>query len=160
MSSILIKDINMSYTIRPLQDTPHEYQQWLGLWQDYLAFYESTVPDEVTAHNWSSFHAPDSALNAIAAFNPEGDMLGLVQTVIHQSTWSIEPRCYLSDLYTIPSARGQGIGRELIEAVYAFAKSRGCVKVHWLTHETNLTGQSLYNQLAVNEGFIQYVHSL
>ena len=150
----------MSYTIRQLNNTPEEYQQWLTLWQGYLAFYESTVPDEVTAHNWASFHNPDSPIDALGAFDVNGKMLGLVQTVIHLSTWSVEPRCYLNDLYTIPEARGQGVGRALIEAVYAFAKSKNCSKVHWLTHESNLTGQSLYNQVAVNEGFIQYVHKL
>ncbi len=150
----------MSFTIRPLQNTAEEHRQWLTLWHGYLAFYESTVADEVTAHNWSSFHNPDSPLDALGAFDVDGKMIGLVQTVIHASTWSIAPRCYLNDLFTVPEARRQGVGRALIEAVYAFAKSKGCVKVHWLTHESNVTGQSLYNQLAVNEGFIQYVHAL
>ena len=150
----------MSFTIRPLQNTSDEQQQWLALWHAYLTFYESSVADEVTARNWASFHNPDSPIDALGAFDAEGKMLGLVQTVIHQSTWSIAPRCYLNDLFTIPEVRGQGVGRALIEEVYAYAKGRGCVKVHWLTHESNLTGQSLYNQLATNEGFIQYVHTL
>ena len=150
----------MSFTIHPLQNTPDEYQQWHVLWQDYLKFYESTVPDEVTAHNWASVHNPDSPIDAIGAFDVNGKMLGLVQTVIHLSTWSVAPRCYLNDLYTTPEARGKGVGRALIEAVYAMAKAKGCVKVHWLTHESNVTGQSLYNQLAVNEGFVQCVHAL
>ncbi len=150
----------MSFTIRPLQDNPHEYEQWLSLWQGYLKFYETTLDDAITAHNWASFHNPDSPLDALGAFDPDGKMLGLAQTVIHQSTWSIAPRCYLNDLFTVPHVRGRGVGRALIEGVYAFAQSRGCVKVHWLTHESNLTGQSLYNQVAVNSGFIQYVHAL
>ena len=87
-------------------------------------------------------------------------MLGMAMIVMHESTWAVAPRCYLNDLYTVPEARGQGIGRLLIEAVYAMAKARGCAKVHWLTHESNVGAQSLYNQLAVNEGFIQYVHAL
>ncbi len=150
----------MSFTIRALQNTPDEYQQWLTLWRGYLAFYESTVAEDVTANNWACFHDSDSPLDALGAFDVDGKMIGLVQTVIHLSTWSVAPRCYLNDLFTIPEARGQGVGRALIEAVYAFAKGQGCTKVHWLTHESNLTGQSLYNQVAVNEGFIQYVHAL
>lgn len=150
----------MSFTIRSLQNTSDEHQQWLTLWHGYLTFYESTISHEVAAHNWASFHNPDSPIDAIGAFDADGNMLGLVQTVIHLSTWSVAPSCYLNDLYTIPTARGQGVGGALIEAVYAFAKAKGCTKVHWLTHESNVTGQSLYNQLAVNEGFIQYVHAL
>ena len=148
------------FTIRPLENTPEDYVQWLTLWHSYLNFYESSVSAETTAHNWAGFHDADSPIDALAAFDAEGKMLGMAMTVMHESTWSVAPRCYLNDLYTVPEARGQGIGRRLIEAVYAMAKARGCAKVHWLTHESNLTAQLLYNQLAVNEGFIQYVHTL
>ena len=148
------------FTIRPLENTPEDYVQWLTLWHSYLNFYESSVSAETTAHNWAGFHNADSPIDALAAFDAEGKMLGMAMIVMHESTWSVAPRCYLNDLYTVPEARGQGIGRLLIEAVYAMAKARGCAKVHWLTHESNLTAQSLYNQLAVNEGFIQYVHAL
>ena len=148
------------FTIRPLENTPEDYVQWLTLWHSYLNFYESSVSAETTAHNWAGFHDADSPIDALAAFDAEGKMLGMAMTVMHESTWSVAPRCYLNDLYTVPEARGQGIGRRLIEAVYAMATARGCAKVHWLTHESNLTAQLLYNQLAVNEGFIQYVHAL
>ena len=160
MSLILRKDIEMSFTIRPLENTAEDHAQWLELWHDYLVFYESNVSDETNAHNWAGFHDANSPLDALAAFDADGKMLGIAQTVMHESTWSVAPRCYLNDLYTIPAARGQGVARALIEAVYAMAKARGCAKVHWLTHESNVTAQSLYNQLAVNEGFIQYVHTL
>ncbi len=148
------------FTIRPLENTPEDYVQWLTLWHSYLNFYESSVSAETTAHNWAGFHNADSPIDALAAFDAEGKMLGMAMIVMHESTWSVAPRCYLNDLYTVPEARGQGIGRLLIEAVYAMAKARGCAKVHWLTHESNVGAQSLYNQLAVNEGFIQYVHAL
>ncbi len=148
------------FTIRPLENAAADHAQWLALWHAYLAFYDSQVSAEVTEHNWAGFHDPNSPLDALAAFDAEGKMLGIVQTVLHQSTWSVAPRCYLNDLYTIPEARGQGVGRALIEAVYVMARGRGCAKVHWLTHESNVTAQSLYKQLAVNEGFIQYVHAL
>ena len=148
------------FTIRPLENTPEDYVQWLTLWHSYLNFYESSVSAEATAHNWAGFHDADSPIDALAAFDAEGNMLGMAMTVMHESTWSVAPRCYLNDLYTVPEVRGQGIGRLLIEAVYAMAKARGCVKVHWLTHESNVTAQSLYNQLAVNEGYVQYVHAL
>lgn len=150
----------MSFTIRPLENTTEDYAQWRALWLAYLDFYEGHVTEETTAHNWAGFHNPNSPLDALAAFDADGNMLGIVHTVIHESTWSTSPRCYLNDLYTTPNSRGQGIGHALIEAVYVLARERDCAKVHWLTHESNLTAQSLYNQLAVNEGFIQYVHTL
>ena len=59
-------------------------------------------------------------------------------------------------LYVDGTQRGLGIGRQLIEHVYATAKAAGCAKVHWLTHETNATAISLYQQVAERSGFIQF----
>ena len=53
-------------------------------------------------------------------------------------------------------ARGHGLGRALIEAVYKSAQEAGASRVHWLTHETNATARALYDQLATAPGFIQY----
>jgi hypothetical protein len=44
----------------------------------------------------------------------------------------------------------------LIEAVVARARAAGASRVYWLTHETNATARSLYDQLADRSGFIQY----
>ena len=69
-----------------------------------------------------------------------------------------EPRtvgnyCYLQDLFVAPEARGHGLGRALIEAVYREAKAAGASRVHWLTHETNATARALYDTLADRPGF-------
>ena len=50
------------------------------------------------------------------------------------------------------------MGRKLIEYVYEFAKSKGCSRVHWLTHESNTDAMELYNKVAARSGFIQYRH--
>uniref|UniRef100_UPI00106FE08A GNAT family N-acetyltransferase n=1 Tax=Pseudomonas viridiflava TaxID=33069 RepID=UPI00106FE08A len=70
--------------------------------------------------------------------------------------WSIENSCYLQDLLVVPEARGIGVGRLLVEHVYATAKADGCCKVHWLTHETNATAIQLYERIAERPGFIQF----
>jgi len=64
--------------------------------------------------------------------------------------------CYLQDFFTAPEVRGQGIGKSLIEAVYARARTHGAARVYWQTHETNETAKSLYNKVAENSGFIVY----
>ncbi|MCY1423697.1 Acetyltransferase (GNAT) family protein [compost metagenome] len=68
----------------------------------------------------------------------------------------MENSCYLQDLIVSPQLRGTGIGRKLIEFVYAQARADGCIKVHWLTHETNATGIQLYERIAERPGFIQF----
>ena len=80
----------------------------------------------------------------------------MVHFIYHRSNWSIENSCYLQDLLVAPETRGTGVGRQLIEFVYATAKADGCNKVHWLTHETNATAIQLYERIAERPGFIQF----
>jgi GNAT superfamily N-acetyltransferase len=63
---------------------------------------------------------------------------------------------YLQDLFVEPAKRGLGLGRTLIEHVYAEAARRGCSRVWWLTHETNTDAMVLYDRLADRSGFVQY----
>jgi GNAT superfamily N-acetyltransferase len=79
-----------------------------------------------------------------------------VHYLFHRSTISRANSCYLQDLFTVPTARGMGVGRALIEAVYANARQAGASRVYWQTHETNTTAMQLYDQLAEKSGFIVY----
>ena len=72
----------------------------------------------------------------------------------------IAPTCYLQDLFTAESARGQGIGRALIEAVYERARAAGASRVYWQTHETNRTAMLLYDRIAERSGFLVYRRNL
>jgi GNAT superfamily N-acetyltransferase len=76
--------------------------------------------------------------------------------LLHRSTTAIEPSLYLQDLFTAKAARGRGIGKALIEGVYAAAREAGCARVYWQTHETNHTAMRLYDQVAEKSGFIVY----
>src|SRR5262249_32320493 len=66
------------------------------------------------------------------------------------------PTCYLHDLFTLDSERGKGVGRALIEAVYAAAKAAHAERVYWLTHESNRTAMQLYDKVADLSGFVVY----
>jgi GNAT superfamily N-acetyltransferase len=64
--------------------------------------------------------------------------------------------CYLQDLFTVEAARGKGIGRALINAVYQQAAHAGLQRVYWQTHESNQTAMRLYDQVADRSGFLVY----
>ncbi|KJK16268.1 GNAT family N-acetyltransferase [Pseudomonas sp. 2(2015)] len=140
-------------TIRPV--TADDHSAWLPLWQAYQQFYETRIDDEVSAVAWARMLDPAEPTNAALAW-VDGKALGMVHWIYHRSNWSIENSCYLQDLYVQSEQRGLGIGRQLIEYVYATAKAAGCAKVHWLTHESNATAISLYEQVAERPGFIQF----
>ena len=85
-----------------------------------------------------------------------GRLVGLVHYLFHRGTIQIEDTCYLADLFTDESVRGQGVGRALIEAVYEKAAMAGSPRVYWQTHETNLTAMKLYDRVADRSGFLVY----
>jgi GNAT superfamily N-acetyltransferase len=144
----------MTFTIRPL--THADRSQWDQLWQGYLAFYESAVPDDVSDLTWQRILDPEAPIHAFCAAQPDGKLLGIVHYLFHPVTWAAGPRCYLEDLFTASEARGQGVGRALIEAVYAAADARCADQVYWLTQDTNATARRLYDQVARATPFIKY----
>lgn len=140
-----------------------DFAQWLPLWQGYNKFYgrhgATALPDAITQMTWSRFFDPYEPVHCIVAEH-EGALLGLVHYLFHRSTISIAPTCYLQDLFTTESARGKGVGRKLIEAVYEQARLAGAARVSWLTHETNSTAMQLYDKVADRSGFVVYRKSL
>jgi len=143
----------MTITIRRVH--PADRAAWERLWRGYQSFYKIDLPVPVTETTWSRFFAPDEPVHALVA-EADGVLLGLVHYIFHRNTWMQEPVCYLQDLFTAEPARGQGVGRQLIESVYAAAKQAGCSRVYWMTHETNAQAMRLYDQVAVKSEFLQY----
>lgn len=144
----------------PVQPTirsavPADFDQWLPLWEGYNSFYERKVPLEVTRMTWSRFFDVYEPMYAIVA-ERDGKLLGLVHYLFHRNTAMLAPTCYLQDLFTVAEARGQGIGRALIEAVYQRAQAAGSPRVYWMTQESNTTARRLYDQVAERSNFIQY----
>ena len=140
-------------TLRPVSAEDHA--AWLPLWQAYLHFYATALPDEVSLNTWQRLLDPAEPTHSTLAW-VNGKPVGIVNFIYHRSNWTIEDSCYLQDLYVDEQTRGLGVGRELIEHVFAAAKAAGCSKVHWLTHETNATAIALYERVAERPGFIQF----
>jgi GNAT superfamily N-acetyltransferase len=140
--------------IRPLEASDRD--AWLPLWQGYLAFYETAVPQAVTDATWRRIVDPSGPVHAFGAFDGPGRMIGLVHYLFHPVTWSVGPRCYLEDLFVSPDARGTGAGTALIEAVYRAADAAGADQVYWLTATTNATARKLYDRVARATPFMKY----
>jgi GNAT superfamily N-acetyltransferase len=153
--------LNDEILIRAIR--PDDYAQWKPLWDGYNAFYgrkeKTALPDAVTSMTWSRFFDEYEPVHAMVA-EYSGQLLGLVHFLFHRSTISIEPTCYLQDLFTIEAARGKGVGRALIAEVYRCAQDAGCSRVYWQTHETNGTAMQLYDKVAEKSGFVVYRKNL
>lgn len=148
--------------VRPLQ--PTDRAAWQPLWDGYNAFYrragDTALSPEITDMTWARFLDAKESMHALVAQSDGGELLGLVHYLFHHSTNRIEPVCYLQDLFTAPAARGRGIGRALIEAVYAAAREAGAKRVYWHTQDSNTTARLLYNSLATHTGSLRYVHDV
>jgi GNAT superfamily N-acetyltransferase len=140
-------------TVRPV--APTDFAQWAPLWEGYNRFYQRTLPAEITEMTWTRFFDAYEPVHALVA-ERDGQLLGLAHYIFHRSTIMIGPTCYLQDLFTDEASRGQGVGRALIEGVYAKAREAGAPRVYWQTHETNKTAMKLYEKVAERSGFVVY----
>jgi GNAT superfamily N-acetyltransferase len=140
-------------SIRPL--AAPDQPRWLRLWQGYQAFYETEIAMTTSEIVWQRLLAPTEPMYGALAFLDES-CVGLVHYIQHRSCWTIGDYCYLQDLFVDPDARRGGIGRALIEHVYAEAEKRGCSRVYWLTHESNVSAMQLYDRIGDRSGFVQY----
>lgn len=141
--------------VRPVaaEDEP----AWRRLWQAYLAFYETVLPETVYATSFARLTDPAvrdyHGLLAVA----DGKPVGLVHYIFHRHGWHLADVCYLQDLYVAPEARGTGAGRALIEAVYAAADAEGAAGTYWLTQSFNTAARQLYDRIGTATPFVKYV---
>jgi GNAT superfamily N-acetyltransferase len=153
--------VQNSLVVRPVQ--PDEFDAWAQLWDGYNAFYgrhgPTALPALTTRTTWQRFFDAYEPVHCLVGAR-DGVLVGLVHYIFHRTTIQIAPTCYLQDLYTSATVRGQGIGRALIEAVYDRARTANCGRVYWLTHETNLEARRLYDSVAERSGFIVYRKAL
>ncbi|MEO6918177.1 MAG: GNAT family N-acetyltransferase [Collimonas sp.] len=139
--------------IKPLNE--QDFALWQPQWLGYLGYYEAEVPQTTRLITWQRLLDPKEPMFGALAM-ADGKAVGVVHWIFHRSCWTVEHSCYLQDLYVAPEQRGTGLGRQLIEHVYAEAKAAGSTRVHWLTRETNSTAIQLYDRIAQRAGFVQY----
>lgn len=137
---------------------PQDRPKWAELWRTYLLFYDTTLPDEVYDHAWRRMQ-DGMVLQGLAA-RVDGQIVGITHFLFHESAWTTTPVCYLQDLFVQSAARGQGIGRALIEAVAAHARKRDSARLYWLTQDHNTAARLLYDRIAKHSGFIRYEYPL
>jgi GNAT superfamily N-acetyltransferase len=141
-------------TIVPLFAADHA--EWAPLWRGYLDFYRAAVDAKTSETTFARLTSSFEPMGGFLARDGDGAAIGLVHWIVHRSCWTIGDYCYLQDLFVASGRRGGGVGRLLIEAVAAKARTLGCSRVHWLTHETNRDAMQLYDKVAERSGFVQY----
>lgn len=141
-------------TIRTLR--AEDKDQWAEMWRDYLAFYETTLPENVYETTFSRLLGDDPQDFSCFVAEQGSVLVGLTHYLFHRHAWKVEKVCYLQDLFARPETRGTGVGRALIQAVYEEADRQGAPSVYWLTQEFNHTARHLYDRIGTLTPFIKY----
>lgn len=138
--------------VRPLTKTDRD--SWRRLWDAYIEFYEASVPEEVTQSTWDRLLEANSMIGRAA--ESDGRVVGFSVSVLHESTWTSAPVCYLEDLFVDPDARGRGVGGALIEDLIGLGRERGWSRLYWHTRAGNSRARRLYDNFTQMDGFVRY----
>jgi len=105
-----------------------------------LEFLEPTPgPQALTNHSRRLLEAGEVDV-LLAGAKPDG--LALLR--FRPSVWTGQPEAHLQELYVVPSLRGRGIGRALLEASIALSRERGATNIDLNTGETDVAARGLY----------------
>jgi GNAT superfamily N-acetyltransferase len=141
-------------TILLRDPAPTDERTWRGLWSQYNAFYETSIPETVTARTWQRMLDPASPIFGRLAV-VDGEVAGFSVSVLHEGTWTIAPVCYLEDLFVAPNFRGRGCGRLLIGDLVERGRANGWSRLYWHTRANN-PARRLYDEFAAADDFVRY----
>lgn len=137
--------------IRPFEQ--NDFPQWLPLWDgNNMGKRDETV----TAQTWLRLSDPASPVHGLCALRG-GEMIGLVHYVLHPTTGSLAPVCYMQDLYVDPAHRGGGVARKLVEHLVRIHKREKWARMYWIAEADNKAAQKLYKNIGVKIDFTVHV---
>lgn len=141
-------------TIRPLQ--LNDFPSWLPLWD---ANNLGQRNEAVTAETWSRLTNDSAPVHGLCAIE-KGEMVGIIQYVIHLTTGAIEPVCYMQDVFVDPDCRGKGIAKKMIQELVKMGRKQKWTRLYWLADSNNAAAQALYKNIGVKLDFTLHIQPL
>ena len=131
----------------------NDFPAWLPLWN---ANNLGVVNEAVTTATWGRIIDPAVDVYGLGAF--EGDVLvGLVQYVVHPITGTVEPVCYMQDVFVDPNHRKKGIARKLVKELARIGERSSWARMYWLAERDNVAAQELYKNIGVTLDFALHI---
>ena len=103
-------------------------------------FGEETPGAAALAERVADFIEKEQAVFLLAGDGPDG----IAQMRYLPSLWTARLDAYLEELYVVPSLRGGGIGRALLESAMDTARAAGASRMDLNTGETDTAARALY----------------
>jgi GNAT superfamily N-acetyltransferase len=122
-----------------------QFEELLPLVAAYQRFYKVDDIDEARNRAFFRRFLAPSEDGLLLGAHCEGELVGYACLYWHFSSLEACESVLMNDLYVSEKARGEGIGRALIEATAEIARERGVPFVEWSTAPDNHTAQRLYD---------------
>ncbi len=120
----------------------------LPMLRAYCDFYEVAPRDaDLEALAQALIADPEREGVQLIARDEDGEPLGFATLYWTWQTLTAGRAAVMNDLFVRPEARGQKIGRALIEECRRRAREHGCPELVWETTPDNEAGQRLYDSL-------------
>lgn len=113
-----------------------------------LAIYEK-AEDQVEATPETlaaSLFGPGSPSRALIC-EQDGQAIGFAVYFFNYSTWQARKGLYLEDLFVLPSVRGQGAGKRLLQHLAGIAVDEGCGRFEWSVLDWNQPAIDFYQSI-------------
>jgi GNAT superfamily N-acetyltransferase len=125
--------------------TGEHYEALLPMISAYQGFYEAEdIRDDRNREFFRRFLSPSDEGMLIGAWSGDS-LVGYACLYWHFSSTRAVETVLMNDLYVDRRARGEGVGRALIEASAEVARERGAPILEWSTAPDNATAQRLYD---------------
>ena len=134
---------------------PADHEGWAALFRSYREFYLLAPDEAVIKRVWGWINDETAEVHAFVAV-AGGELVGLAhyRRFARPSTGTIG--IFLDDLFTSPTARGAGVGRELLRELSTLAANEGRSVVRWITAEDNTRARRLYDSAATQTKWVTY----
>jgi GNAT superfamily N-acetyltransferase len=148
--------VPVSVQIEPLRRAA-ELEELLPSIAAYQRFYEVEDVDEERNRAFFVRFLSPSDDGMILVAREGGEIRGYACLYWTFSSTKAVETVLMNDLFVVESARGQGVGRALIEASAAVARERGAPVLEWSTAPDNHRAQALYDSTGADKSeWIEY----
>lgn len=131
-----------------------DFSQWLPLWDGNNL---GQRDEAVTAATWERLtNTRNTHVNGLCA-EMNGELVGIVHYILHPTTGSISPVCYMQDVYTSPQHRRKGIGKRLVQELSKIGQEEQWARMYWLTDVDNTEAKAMYENFGIAMNFTFYV---
>jgi ribosomal protein S18 acetylase RimI-like enzyme len=147
---------------------PRDVSAAARLLHDFNVEFDSPTPPvtDLAVRVGKLIGAGDTVVLLVSGSSEDEQPAGVGVLRFRMALWSAGLESYLAELYVVPSRRGRGLGRSLLEHAIALARGRGADTMDLGTGEDDLAARALYESLGFThreggpDGPVNYCYEL